>query len=145
MIDPRIQSLSRVICEYSLELKPGQLMLIEGPALAEPLMLELVKTALEMGGRGGIVAVSVFAPETTLGVADAMGRRDSAAAEALQDRLTPLARVIVGDLGPAGIKAALDIIGLRGGAPRSPLLPLSGADLDRVRQLLSEAELLVAA
>ena len=49
MIDPRIQSLSRVVCEYSLELKPGQLMLIEGPALAEPLMLELVKTALEMG------------------------------------------------------------------------------------------------
>ncbi len=49
MIDPRIQGLSRVLCEYSLELKPGQLMLIEGPALAEPLMLELVKTALEMG------------------------------------------------------------------------------------------------
>jgi len=49
VIDPRIQSLSRVVCEYSLDIKPGQLMLIEGPALTEPLMLELVKTALEMG------------------------------------------------------------------------------------------------
>jgi aminopeptidase len=49
VIDPRVQRLSRVVCEYSLGLKPGQLMLIEGPALSEPLMLELVKTALEMG------------------------------------------------------------------------------------------------
>jgi aminopeptidase len=49
VIDARVQRLSRVICEYSLDLKPGQLMLIEGPALAEPLILELVKTALELG------------------------------------------------------------------------------------------------
>ncbi len=49
MIDVRVQRLAQVICEYSLELKPGQLMLIEGPSLAEPLMLELVKSALELG------------------------------------------------------------------------------------------------
>jgi aminopeptidase len=49
VIDVRVQRLARVVCEYSLELKPGQLMLIEGPALAEPLMLELVTSALELG------------------------------------------------------------------------------------------------
>jgi aminopeptidase len=47
--DRRLESLARVICEYSLQVEPGQLMLIETPALAEPLVLEIVKRALEMG------------------------------------------------------------------------------------------------
>ena len=50
MSDRRVESLARVICEYSLQVEPGQLMLIEAPALAEPLVLEIVKRALEMGG-----------------------------------------------------------------------------------------------
>jgi aminopeptidase len=49
VIDPRIQRLARVVCEYSLDLKPDQLVLIEGPALAEPLMLEMVKASLALG------------------------------------------------------------------------------------------------
>jgi len=47
--DRRVESLARVICEYSLRVEPGQLMLIEAPALAEPLVLEIVTRALEMG------------------------------------------------------------------------------------------------
>ena len=49
MSDRRVESLARVICEYSLQVEPGQLMLIEAPALAEPLVLEIVSRALEMG------------------------------------------------------------------------------------------------
>ena len=49
MSDRRVESLARVICEYSLRVEPGQLMLIEAPALAEPLVLEIVTRALEMG------------------------------------------------------------------------------------------------
>ena len=49
MSDRRVESLARVICEYSLRVEPGQLMLIETPALAEPLVLEIVTRALEMG------------------------------------------------------------------------------------------------
>ena len=49
MTDRRVESLARVICEYSLRVEPGQLMLIEAPALAEPLVLEIVTRALEMG------------------------------------------------------------------------------------------------
>jgi 4-hydroxy-2-oxoglutarate aldolase len=104
-----------------------------------------LKTALDMGGRGGIVAVSLFAPELSLDVAAAVAKHDGATAEALQSRLTPLARVIVGELGPAGIKAAMDCVGLRGGPPRAPLLPLGRTNWERIRQLLREAELSVAA
>ena len=98
------------------------------------------QTALEMGAAGGILAVSLFLPELTLAVYAAMERGDTAAAKELQARLTPGAKTIVGDLGVAGVKAALDAVGLRGGAPRSPLQPLAPAELERVRQLLREAE-----
>lgn len=104
-----------------------------------------VKSAMERGARGGIIAAALFAPDLVTGVVDALRRGDVAEATALQDRLTPLARVIVGELGPAGIKAAMNLVGLRGGYPRSPLQPLTGVELARVQQLLTDAELPVAA
>ena len=102
-------------------------------------------SALQMGARGGILAVSIFAPSLARSVWDAVNRHDAAAADALQKRLTPLAKVIVADLGIAGVKAAMDCVGLRGGSPRSPLLPLQRPDTERVRQLLRDAGLQVAA
>jgi 4-hydroxy-2-oxoglutarate aldolase len=68
-----------------------------------------------------------------------------AAAGRAQERLIPLARGIVGELGVAGVKAALDLVGLAGGRVRSPLLPLRGAARERVAELLLTAGLSRAA
>ena len=106
---------------------------------------QLWGTALQMGARGGILAVSLFAPALSTAIYEAVARKDIATADSLQARLTPLAKVIVGELGPAGVKAAMDCVGLKGGPPRSPLLPLSRADQERVRELMRAAELPVAA
>jgi 4-hydroxy-2-oxoglutarate aldolase len=106
---------------------------------------QLWGTALQMGARGGILAVSLFAPALSQAIYDAVARKDFATADSLQARLTPLAKHIVGEMGPAGVKVAMDCVGLKGGLPRSPLQPLSRADTDRVRQLLRDAELSVAA
>lgn len=106
---------------------------------------QLWKTAVQMGSRGGVLGVSLFAPALSLAVAEAVARKDGATADALQSRLTPLAKEIVGEMGVAGVKAAMDVVGLRGGPPRSPLLPLGRAEMERVRQLLRDAELSVAA
>jgi len=103
------------------------------------------KTALQMGVPGGILAVSLFAPSLAVAVAEAVARKDDATADALQNPLGQLAKVIVGELGNAGVKAAMDCVGLRGGPPRSPLLPPGRAELERIRQLLRDAELPVAA
>ncbi len=103
------------------------------------------KTALQMGARGGILAVALFLPELAFAVLAAVQKGESAHAEELQERLTPSAKTVVGELGVAGVKAALDAVGLRGGSPRLPLLPLSGDDVNRVRQLLRGAEQTVAA
>src|ERR1044071_2738209 len=97
---------------------------------------QLWGTAVQMGVTGGILAVSLFAPALSRAVFDAVARKDFANADALQAQLTPLAKVIVGELGCAGVKVAMDLVGLKGGLPRSPLLPLNRADADRVRQLL---------
>ena len=106
---------------------------------------QLWGTALQMGARAGILGVSLFAASLCRAVWDAVARKDFATADSLQARLTPVAKVIVGDLGNAGVKAAEDIIGLKGGMPRPPLLPASRADVDRIRQMLRDAELQVAA
>ena len=103
------------------------------------------KSALAMGARGGILAYALFLPEAALAVFDAVARGDGVAAEEVHGRVTLAARTIVNELGPAGVKAALDVIGLAGGAPRLPLLPLSSEDRERVRQLMRQAEQAVAA
>ena len=96
-------------------------------------------SALAQGVSGGILAVSLFAPALALGVDEAARRGDRAAAEALQTRLVPLARDIVAALGPAGLKHAMELVGLAGGAPRSPLLPLDAAERDAVSAALNVA------
>lgn len=43
---------------------------------------------------------------------------------------------------PAALKAGLNLIGQPAGIPRDPVLPLAGADLDKLRRVLGELELL---
>ena len=100
-----------------------------------------VYAALEMGARGGILAVALFAAGLTLEVRDAFEAGDRDRAMSAQERLVPLARTIVAELGVAGVKAAIDAIGLPGGPVRAPLLPLPDEQRVRVRELLRAAEL----
>ena len=99
-----------------------------------------VQPAMALGARGGILAVSLFAPRLALGAHSAMQRGDVSSAKSLQDVLKPINSRIVGELGIAGIKAALDRIGLRGGPVRSPLMPLSANGIAEVAELLATAE-----
>lgn len=102
-----------------------------------------LQPAMEAGAAGGILAVSLFATdETTGGNLAAMtfqmqraGRRE--AAQRAQVRMATLAREIVAGLGVPGIKAAMDLAGLHGGAPRPPLLPLDEVGRARVAALLA--------
>jgi 4-hydroxy-2-oxoglutarate aldolase len=105
----------------------------------------LFYAALEMGGTGGILAVSLFAAELTVELYTAFVGGNSREAGRAQERLTPLAKGIVNGLGVAGIKAALDLVGLHGGDVRLPLLSLRAVDRERTRVLLRAADLAVAA
>jgi 4-hydroxy-2-oxoglutarate aldolase len=100
--------------------------------------------ALGAGAAGGILAVALFAPALAIAVRDARRRGDASAAGAAQSRLAPLAREIVGRMGVAGVKAALDLVGLAGGDPRLPLRPATAAERAEVAELLDVAGVPVA-
>jgi 4-hydroxy-2-oxoglutarate aldolase len=92
--------------------------------------------ALALGVKGGILAAALFAPEVAREVYDAAARGDAAGSRGAQERMTVPARVIVGELGVPGVKAALDAIGLHGGVSRSPLRALDAAGRARVAELM---------
>jgi 4-hydroxy-2-oxoglutarate aldolase len=96
-------------------------------------------TALRLGARGGILAVALFAPELSLEVWQAHQDGKQEEGSDAQRRLTPLAQEIVGRMGVAGVKAAMDRIGLRGGHVRGPLVPLASQDETLVGRMLREA------
>jgi 4-hydroxy-2-oxoglutarate aldolase len=95
--------------------------------------------ALARGASGGILAVALFAAALALGVEAAARGGDSGAADALQGRLVPLARDVAAALGPAGLKYAMDVVGLDGGMPRPPLLPLDERERAQVHEALAAA------
>ncbi len=93
--------------------------------------------ALQLGVRGGIVAVSLFAGGLCMNVYDGFKSGDLARAGVAQDRLKPMATDIVAGMGVPGVKAALDAVGLSGGAVRAPLLPLGVSQLRVVAGLMA--------
>lgn len=104
----------------------------------------LLADALKMGADGAILAASLFAPALCLDVFDAARQGNHAVAASAQQRLTPLGARVVGAMGVAGVKAALDVVGLAGGAPRPPLRPLGAEAQAELRTLLQAAELVSA-
>lgn len=97
----------------------------------------LLYQALELGCDGGILAVACFAASLAAQVYAAFRAGDRAGAGALQERLGPLDKEVVGRLGPAGVKAAMDATGLYGGPVRPPLAPVAQADRERIAKLVA--------
>ncbi len=97
----------------------------------------LLCAALELGCEGGIVAIGCFAAPQCAELYAAFAAGDRARAAAIQERLVPLDQEINGRFGPAGIKAAMDVVGLYGGPVRAPLPPLSEAERRRIAALVA--------
>lgn len=98
-----------------------------------------VVPALAAGASGAILAIALYAGPAVRRMVDLFRAGDRDAAAALQATLTPLATDIAGAMGPAGIKAAMNLVGLHGGPTRAPLLPVSAEELETVRARLAGA------
>jgi len=96
----------------------------------------LLYAGLELGCQGGVIGVSCYAPGLCVQLMREFAKGDRTAAARLQEQITPLDKEIVGKLGPAGVKGAMDAVGLYGGPTRAPLAPLSTADRERVAALV---------
>jgi len=101
-----------------------------------------VVPALAAGASGAILAIALYAGPAVRTMVNLYRAGDRDAAALLQTTLAPLAMDIAGAMGPAGIKAAMDLVGLHGGPTRAPLLPVSADELEIIRTRLAGAGLL---
>jgi 4-hydroxy-2-oxoglutarate aldolase len=97
---------------------------------------------LELGAVGGIVAAGLFAPAECAEISVAFYGGRKAEAAPIQERMTALHTGIVGAMGVPGIKAAMDMVGLRGGDPRPPLLPVAREKRAEIRAMLEASGVL---
>jgi 4-hydroxy-2-oxoglutarate aldolase len=95
-------------------------------------------TAFCAGAAGAILAVACVRPALCLRLKAAVEEGKHAEALDIQQRLNPLARAVTTGFGIAGLKAAMDLCGFAGGAPRPPLTPVTSDAVERIRTLLNE-------
>src|SRR5260370_4540554 len=81
--------------------------------------------ALLSGAAGGILALACFLPEAAVELYEAARAGDTERASRIQFTLLSASRKIAGELGPTGVKYAMECVGFYGGSPRLPLLPLT--------------------
>ena len=98
-------------------------------------------SGLEIGAVGGIVGVGLLATAECCEIESAWRAGRGSRAGALQERVGPLHKRVLGGHGVPGVKAALDMLGLRGGPPRPPLLPITEKANREVADALSAAGL----
>ncbi len=101
----------------------------------------LLLPALQEGAVGGILGVANLMPGPCTTIASAHAAGDMVRAREVQGQVAPVHIGIVGALGVPGVKAALDLLGYRGGVPRPPLRALPSPLLDEVEAILGEANL----
>jgi 4-hydroxy-2-oxoglutarate aldolase len=96
--------------------------------------------ALCLGARAGVLAVANCAPGLAAAIYRAFESGNHERARKLQAALTPLGVAVTATYGIAGLKAAVDAAGWRGGHVRAPLLPLTPAARDEIRALVAAAK-----
>jgi 4-hydroxy-2-oxoglutarate aldolase len=91
---------------------------------------------------GGTVSLANSFPGIVMELFRQGQARDEAQGVPLQARVTRINKMISGPYGPSGVKAAMNLGGFKGGIPRRPLLPLTAAQVEEMRQVLVEEGLL---
>ncbi|NWF93193.1 MAG: dihydrodipicolinate synthase family protein [Syntrophaceae bacterium] len=91
---------------------------------------------LALGGAGGTLALANIFPDECTRLQTLFEAGKMKEARDLQIRLIESNHAVTARWGIPGLKAALDMIGLYGGDPRPPLMPLEEADREELRKIL---------
>ena len=94
--------------------------------------------AMIAGAVGGTVSVANAFPHLAVKLYQLGLARDFEAGAAYQAWIRQVNKAISGRYGVPGVKAAMDLNGLKGGFPRRPLLPLDEAQRQQLRATLVE-------
>lgn len=99
----------------------------------------LLYAALSAGAHGAILAVGCVAARLSIAIYSAVLAGDHESARNLQPRLTALARAVTTRYGIGGLKAALDMLGYKGGMVRAPLQSPNEEARREIASFLKEA------
>lgn len=98
--------------------------------------------AVVSGAVGGVISMANYFPDLTQELYVLGKDKNMEKGEKLHLRLSDLNKKISGAYGVAGVKAAMDLVGLVGGVPRKPLMGLKEDQKEKLRKDLKEAGLL---
>jgi len=93
--------------------------------------------ALCAGCDGGILALASLLPDACVRMQTLVREQRLAEARVLQHWMTPLARSVGSTYGVAGLKAALDLAGYKGGVPRPPMRKASSLVIETISDQLA--------
>jgi len=94
---------------------------------------------LMAGGIGGVLSLANVFPEECAKLYRLFKENKLDEAKLINDRLINLNKEVSGIFGVAGVKAAMDIVGLRGGDPRKPLFPLTSQQKKELEKKIIES------
>jgi 4-hydroxy-tetrahydrodipicolinate synthase len=97
---------------------------------------ELMLASLTMGGDGVVSAVSNVVPDLVSKIITLFEKGDIKKAQEIQSKLSALKKSFGGAAYPAPILAALNLLGIKVGQPRIPVLPLKDEQTEKIRKAL---------
>jgi 4-hydroxy-2-oxoglutarate aldolase len=98
--------------------------------------------ALLLGAIGGVISLANSFPDLVHELYLLGKEKNTEQGRKLHIRLSSLNKKISGTYGVAGVKATMDLVGLRGGLPRKPIPGLKEVEKDKLKEDLKEAGLL---
>jgi 4-hydroxy-2-oxoglutarate aldolase len=94
---------------------------------------------LDAGATGAVFAIAALAPNACLAIEHAYRHNNFERADDLQNRLSKLARVTAAN-GVGHLKAAMDLVGMYGFIPRSPMPVPSDSELAEIEKAIEESD-----
>ena len=103
---------------------------------------DLVLPFLELGGAGGICVYTHLAGPRVQEMVHRYRSGNLTGAQALNDELRPLIDALAVCINPSSTKAALNLAGFEVGGLRLPLVEATADEIERIRALLEQADVL---
>jgi len=98
--------------------------------------IDFFYASLHIGAEGGVLSLANIVPNRCAELYDLFLQGNYDRARELSNGLIRLNQIISGTWGVGGVKTAMDLIGLRGGRPREPLMPTTVEAEALIRQAL---------
>lgn len=93
---------------------------------------------LALGGKGGTLAVANVVPDYCAEIQENFENGNFEKARKMQLALLPLNAAVTSRFGIGGMKAAMDLVGYKGGLPRLPILPAGDDTRKTIAGILKE-------